>query len=196
MRRFFAPLLAFLLSISFAISSNAQQAPLDRETAQRIASLINAYRSEHNLPPIPYSESLTRVAEAHAMDMVGAPDGGASGSYGQDARGLPCNSHSWSNRGAWTPVCYTSDHRYAGGMWNKPREIAPLYPFPGFEVGYWTSGAVDPAQALSTWRSSASHNAVILGQGIWAAAPWRAMGVGVAGHHAFVWFGREPDPAR
>lgn len=174
----------------------AQSAGPDRVAASRIAALINDHRAANGLSRIPISPSLTWVAETHALDLAAEPDGGASPTYGHDARGLPCNGHSWSNRGAWTPVCYTEDHRYARAMWDKPREITRgAYSGNGFEIGYWSGGMVDPGQALQSWQSSPQHHAVILQQGDWARQPWRAMGVGVAGHHAFVWFGREPDTA-
>lgn len=188
--------LSFLSAISCLAAGTAlaQPASLDRGAAGRIAALINDYRAANGLPRIPISAAMTLVAETHALDMAASPDGGASPQRGRDARGLPCNSHSWSDRGSWTPVCYTEDHRYGQAMWDKPREISRTYRGNGFEIGYWTGGGVDPAGALASWRGSPAHDGVILQQGDWGRAPWRAMGVGVAGHHAFVWFGWDPDP--
>jgi hypothetical protein len=169
----------------------------DRVTAARIAELINDYRTANGLPRIPLSPSLRAVAEAHVLDMAASEDGGISFVRGQDERGLPCNSHSWSNRGNWTPVCYTGDHHYAEAMWSKPREITRgAYPGYGFEIGHQSTGTVVAENAVQGWQSSPAHNAVILELGPWRGKDWQAMGVGVYGHSAFIWFGQEPDRAR
>lgn len=162
-----------------------------------IAALVNDHRRANGLPAVPFSPSLALVAETHARDLAALPDGGAGGDFGRDRRGLACNAHSWTDRGSWTPVCYTADHHYAARMWSKPREITGgRYPYYGFEIGYWTTGAVDAAGAVEGWKRSAAHNGVILEQGVWRGKNWQAMGVGVHGRFAFVWFGQEPDPAR
>jgi len=64
---------------------------------------------------------------------------------------------------------------------------------------------VDAQEAVIAWKLSAPHNAVILERAPWGGgflrtvgymdAHWQAMGVGVAGHHAYVWFGKDPDTA-
>lgn len=154
-----------------------------------LAALINGYRQAQGLPPVPLSPSLTRVARLHVRDLeLNRPDSGS------DERGRGCNLHSWSAKGAWTPVCYTDDHRGKERMWSKPSEIsAGAYSAPGFEISAGAPGfAMNPAQALGQWQRSRAHNAVILEQGIWN-RPWRAMGVGIYGGYAVAWFGREPE---
>jgi hypothetical protein len=153
---------------------------------------VNAYRASMGLPAVPRSRSLDRVARAHVADLeTWHPD------QGTDARGMRCNSHSWSAHGAWTPVCYTPDHAYAANMWNKPAQITRgAYPGYGFEIAFGEAGAViDPDEAIQGWKSSSAHNAVILEQGVWRDAHWQAMGVGVSRGYAVVWFGKEPDAA-
>jgi hypothetical protein len=184
----------FFLAL-LSLPAGAAAASPDRSAAAEIMTLINQYRSDNGLPAVPYSRALTMVAEAHAADLASDAKGAASGSFGTDKRGLPCNMHSWSGRGRWTPVCYTADHRYAAGMWSKPREITDgAYPWAGFEIAHWTSGSVTAPVAVAGWARSPGHNAVILERGKWKESKWRAMGVGVAGGFAFVWFGKEPDP--
>jgi cysteine-rich secretory family protein len=191
-----AALLVPLIALQAAPGELPSAGP-DRSTAARIAVLINDYRAANGLPRIPLSRSLTAVAEAHVVDMAASEDGGLSFVRGRDARGLPCNAHSWSSRGGWTPVCYTEDHHYARRMWSKPAEITRgAYPGYGYEIGYQTSGIVAAENALRSWQSSSAHNAVILERGSWKGKNWQAMGVGAYGHSAFVWFGAEPDPAR
>lgn len=153
-----------------------------------LANLINDYRQANGLGRVPLSRSLTQVAQLHVKDLVeNSPDSGT------DSRGLPCTLHSWSNKGNWTPVCYTSDHEYASGMWNKPREITNnVYNSNGYEISYWISTSATPQGALDGWKNSAAHRQVILQQNGWP--NWQAMGVGMRDGYAVVWFGQITDP--
>lgn len=159
-------------------------------TAQEaeLARLVNDYRNATGLPDVPVSKSLTHVAQAHVLDLhYHEPDSGT------DDRGLACNMHSWSDQGEWSPVCYTSDHANAAGMWSKPREITGnIYTGNGYEISYGFSGQASPSGALDAWQDSPGHNGVIIEQDEWG--PWQAMGVAVYEHHAVVWFGEEVDP--
>ena len=149
-----------------------------------LAQLMNDYRQNQGLAPVPVTASLTAVAQWHVWDLdVNHPHGGE------------CNLHSWSDGTLWTPVCYTADHANASGMWDKPREItADAYTGNGFEIAYWTSGTASPAGALSGWQNSSGHNDVILNAGIWQSYnPWPAMGVGMRGGYAVIWFGGIAD---
>jgi hypothetical protein len=193
-----------LMGMALALPARANPASLDRATAMQLATLINQYRLHNGLPPVPVSPSLTMVAEAHALDTASEPDGGVSLTRGRDRRGVPCNGHSWSSRGPWKAVCYTIDERYADAMWSKPREITRGgYSADGFEIDYQTTGQVTASDALEGWMESPEHLDVILERGMWDRSywrtvgykdsHWRAMGVGVAGYHAYVWFGKDPD---
>ena len=67
----------------------------------------------------------------------------------------------------------------------------------GYEIAMWSSGgAVTAATAVAGWQASDAHNAVIAERSVWANARWQAMGVGVHGGYAVVWFGKEPDTTR
>lgn len=153
---------------------------------------VNAARAASNLPAVPLSTSLCTVAQWHVIDMF--TNHPASGT---DPRGMPCNLHSWSNKGIWSPVCYTSDHFYANGMWNKPREIsAGAYSANGYENAY-SGPASDPqiaAHAVVLWLDDPPHADVILERGIWAGSNWQAMGTGVFNGYAVLWFGQLADP--
>ena len=163
---------------------------LSTEEAQLVNS-INDYRNANGLPDVLASKSLTLVAQWHVIDLhENNPD------TGQD-HGWPCNMHSWSDQHPtlWNPVCYTGDHQYASGMWNKPREITNgIYTGNGYENSYGTSGQATASSALNAWKNSPGHNAVILEEGIWAGSNWPAMGVGIYEHHAVLWFGDRTDP--
>ena len=148
---------------------------------------INAYRESLGLQKLSFSKSLTTVARTHVVD---------ANAYNPkdqvDARGVQGNLHSWSSHGNWTPVVYTGDHLYASAMWSKPRELTS-YQGNGFENSAWSSGLLTPEVALDLWQHSEGHNAVMTTQGAWS--DLKTMGVGIDGNYAFVWFGKDADPA-
>lgn len=153
--------------------------------------LVNEYRLSNGLPPIANSRSLNKVARLHAIDLSeNAP------AEGEDNRGFACSLHSWSNKGHWKPVCYTKDHAFADAMWDKPREITKfLYTGDGYENAYSTSeNEIDPARVLEAWKSSPSHNAILLEAGIWRNSNLMAFGVGIHKNYAVMWVGSRRDP--
>lgn len=156
-----------------------------------LARMVNGYRAEYGLPPVPISRSLNAVAEAHVRDLMeNRPDTATAFGRGR------CNMHSWSSAGPWTPVCYTRDHARASAMWSKPREITRgAYPGNGYEIAYWWSGAITPEIAIEGWIDSPAHNDLLIEDGPWRGANWQAMGIGLHGNYAVVWFGKEPDRA-
>jgi uncharacterized protein YkwD len=174
-----------------ALGASASPAPVEPDAAihaaaeAAIIAHINAARAARGLQAIPLSPSMNAVARAHVLDLVQhSPDRGA------------CNPHSWSEQGNWTPVCYESDPGHAKIMWVKPAEVTGgVYTGHGYEIAWRAPyGPVLPARAVSDWEASPSHADVMLEQGDWAGEGWQAMGVGVAGPYAVVWFGQEPDP--
>ncbi|MFN8249721.1 MAG: CAP domain-containing protein [Ferruginibacter sp.] len=140
------------------------------------------YRKSKGLPAIPLSKSLTTVAQVHARDL--------EENYSPDPK---CNLHSWSNNGNWIPVCYTKDHAKAELMWSKPGELTK-YQGKGYEIAFAEDEAylANAENALEAWKSSKDHNAVILNRGIWK-KKWNAIGIGINGSYAVIWFGNEPD---
>lgn len=174
--RFFALLLLSFFAITTAFTQELTQ----EET--KLYTIIMEYRAEQGLPNIPISVALTQVAKIHAKDLHdNKPDSGN------------CNMHSWSNKGEWTPCCYTSDHAKAKCMWDKPKELTN-YTGNGFEIAYWSSAGAGATGALSSWKRSRGHNTVIVNKGIWKTHPWKAIGIGIYGDYAVVWFGEEEDP--
>lgn len=149
------------------------------EQERTLHALINDYRRENGLRPVPLSKSLTHVAQAHTRDLASTPPRGE------------CNLHSWSESGAWTACCYTPDHAASSCMWDKPAELT-RYGARGYENAY--AGTSNPDAALRSWTNSPGHNALLLNQGTWADNDWQAMGVGVHETYVVVWFGEERDP--
>jgi hypothetical protein len=153
-----------------------------------LCDVINDYRVSLGMPAIPVSVALMTVAEAHVADLVANP-GTLTPS---------CNLHSWSDQGPWTACCYTPDHAAAQCMWSKPAEItagwgANTYSGNGYEIS--ASGASTPEQALALWQSSPPHHDIIRNLGAWGNfSPWPAVGCGMGGGYAMVWFGDATDP--
>ena len=149
---------------------------------------INEYRVQNSLPVVKLSVSLSFVARTHARDQ--------QYNYKESKR---CNMHSWSNKGNWTACCYTPDHKNAKFMWNKPRELTN-YLGDGYEISFYSSykypsASVFAKEILIGWKKSPAHNNVILNKSIWNNVRWEAIGVGVYGDYANVWFGKEEDGA-
>jgi len=155
----------------------------------RLYELVNEYREENGLSAIPLSPSLSMVAGAHVWDLnTNQPDRGR------------CNMHSWSNDGPWAACCYTDDHKRASCIWSKPSEITS-YEGNGYEVAYYSSLTAEKHNdmawaALEGWKRSPGHNRMILNKYSWKRLKWKAMGVGIYGNYAVVWFGEETDPVR
>ena len=182
-----------LLMVLFTFSGK----PVDSYSAQaciseqeyRLYELINEYRARYGLPKIPLSHSLSYVAGAHVWDLnTNQPDGGR------------CNMHSWSDKGPWEKCCYTEDHKKASCIWSKPEELTG-YEGNGYEVAYYSSWTIEEHRdmagaALEGWKSSPGHNQMILNKYAWKRVKWRAMGVGIFGNYAVVWFGEKPDPVK
>lgn len=156
--------------------------PQSADVEQQLYELIMQYRQENGLPRIPLSKSLTLVAQTHTKDLVENAPHQSSG----------CNLHSWSDKGSWKPVCYTSDHANAHLMWSKPKELTS-YKGNGYEISAYSSQNISAQQAFELWKSSSGHNAVILNQNIWKNSSWNAIGISIRNGHACVWFGEERD---
>lgn len=153
---------------------------------ESLYNLIMAYRKSKNLKTIPLSEKLTKVAQVHTRDL--------SENYKIDSRDR-CNPHSWSKKGAWTACCYTSDHRQAKCMWDKPNEIAG-YSSQGYEIAYYNSRGARAQEGINGWKLSSAHNPLLVNEGIWSKVEWNAIGIGIYKEYAVVWFGQLEDPIK
>lgn len=143
---------------------------------QRLYNLINEYRADNSLPPIPLSPSLNLVANRHVLDLD---------------KNIGALTHGWSN------CPYSSSNRSTYScMWNAPQRLGTAYEGYGYENAYSvSSGRVTAKSALRSWKGSSAHNAVILNQGIWQDNKWGALGIGIYQGYAVLWFGEEADPA-
>lgn len=172
-------LLIFLLSLLQPL--HAQDTICVSLEEQELYQLLNQYRKGKGLASIPLSPALTKVAQAHVLDLME--------NYEMSKK---CNMHSWSDQGEWSSCCYTDDHQQAECMWNKPREIAD-YPSAGYEIAHWHSMQASPKSAIEGWKTSTGHNQVMINAGQWKSVSWSAVGVGIYQQYAVIWFGELED---
>ena len=165
---------------------------------KELIKLVNDYRQQHGKKRLKVSKSLMKVARTHVndlnmnFDMENPP---------VDARGIKGNMHSWSDKGNWTPVVYTNDHKYSHLMHNKPKEITG-YNQTGVEVAV-NGFMITPQRALKSWKNSPGHNDVILSQNGWkdpspeliesGFTGLANMGVAINGNYACVWFSHDDN---
>jgi hypothetical protein len=76
-------------------------------------------------------------------------------------------------------------------MWDKPKELTS-YNFPGYEIASYSSVLMTAEMALDIWKKSKPHNDVITNKDIWK-EQWKAIGIGIQGSYAVVWFGNSFD---
>lgn len=198
MKNFFFLFFLFLLFFNCAPSPSKTAADLIAKTETENTTEINqdvclskeekalydqimAYRKRKRLVAIPLSASLSKVAQLHAKDL-------------QDNRPVRgrCNLHSWSK--AYGGCCYTSNHKNAECMWDKPRELTD-YTGNGYEIAHWHSAGATAESSLQGWKKSSGHNAVMINQSIWKKVDWQAIGIGIYKEYSVVWFGKEQDAA-
>lgn len=179
--------LLLLLSWNVVISQN-NKIPKSFKVSEKsieLFKLINDVRESNNLKPISLSASLCYVAATHISDLIKHhPDTSL------------CNLHSWSDKGAWTSCCYQAYIPIQECMWNKPKELTP-YKYRGYELAFWQNRSLTAEEILVGWMDIPEASNMILNMGKWT-NEWRAMGVGIEGTYAVVWFGRavdrEPSP--
>lgn len=174
---------SFLFIITAFFGGETDKSVCVSSEEEKLFELINEYRKDNKLDPIPFSAKLTLVAQTHAKDLVN--------NYKFNPRGK-CNPHSWSKKGKWSSCCYTSDHKQASCMWDKPKEIAD-YQNPGYEIAYYSSAGANAKEGLIGWQQSPSHNPLLVNTGIWKKVSWKGIGIGIYKEFAVVWFGQLED---
>jgi uncharacterized protein YkwD len=181
--------IVWVFPVLFLLFNGAQHIqPTDEMTClnseeQKLYKLIMEYRKTNNLESIPISAKLTKVAKTHARDLSENYD------FKPNAK---CNPHSWSKHGSWTSCCYTSDHKEASCMWNKPKEIAG-YEGSGYEIAYYSSAGANAEEGLAGWKISPGHNPLLVNSGMWSKVKWKALGVAIYKEYGLVWFGEIED---
>ncbi|HOP12895.1 MAG TPA: SPOR domain-containing protein [Lentimicrobium sp.] len=146
-------------------------------------NLITAFRKINNLPPVPFSKSLSYVARVHMMDITdNRPDFGG------------CNPHSWSDKGQWKPCCYARDEKRITCMTEKPKELT-MYKAKAWEIVYEGGEPARAEDAFNLWKNISLTRDYLINGGKWT-KPWKAIGIGIYGDYAAVWFGEGDDPEK
>jgi len=153
------------------------------EAEYKLYRMINEYRHQFDLPPVPLSRSLSYVANTHVKDLF---------FHHPDVD--PCNAHSWSDKGPWKPFCYPGDEDKKNSVWDKPKELSD-YPGKGFEIVYWENNDVIIDSVIVFWKSFDYFNGFLMNSGKWEGRQWNAIGIGICHNYASAWFGEVPDPA-
>ncbi len=147
---------------------------------RELYNLIAEYRKSNGLAAVEFSKSLSYVAKIHAKDLsINRPDFGG------------CNPHSWSDKGNWKPCCYARDEKRLECLTQKPKELAG-YRYKAYEVVYSSGEEARAFDAFYLWKDIGLMNDYLLNQGKWT-EPWKAIGVGIYGEYACVWFGEGAD---
>ena len=140
----------------------------------KLYELVMMYRKKYKLPNIPLSKALCHVARVHTEDLE---------------INLQELSHAWStceynNLKQKTYYC----------MWDKPKELTS-YSAMGYEIAHGGVGGyiASAESSLDGWQHSKPHNNVILNKDIWRDNKWNAIGIGIYGGFATIWFGEEKD---
>lgn len=178
----FVTMLGLLLGFRPVEKKAAMEVCLNKEE-QKLYELMMDYRKSKGLPSIPLSAKLSLVAQTHAKDLMN--------NYKFDVDNK-CNPHSWSKKGKWSSCCYTSDHKQAKCMWDKPKEIAGYEGY-GYEIAYYSSQGATAEEGLAGWKLSPGHNPLIINDGMWSKVNWKGVGIGFFAEYGIVWFGEVAD---
>ncbi|HEY0427892.1 MAG TPA: CAP domain-containing protein [Pyrinomonadaceae bacterium] len=132
--------------------------------------IVNEYRAANNLPLIPLSESLSRLANRHLLDLT---------------INIKSFTHGWSN----CPYDIKNEN-----TWNcvteSPKRLNSGYTGEGFENLYRNDGgAATPALALQAWKKSDLHNSLILNLNVFKDKKFDAFGIAIDGEYVALWFG-------
>ncbi|HIN40323.1 MAG TPA: CAP domain-containing protein [Flavobacteriales bacterium] len=178
-RTLFIMLFCFGLSIGFSQTNSKfkkykpEEICVSAEELQ-LYDLLNEYRKKHSLPSISLSKALCYIAQIHAEDLE---------------LNVKALTHAWSTCKYNAQVSKTY-----GCMWDKPKELT-TYKGTGYECAHGGTGdyKATAQSALEGWQNSKSHNDVILNKDIWKGDTWNAIGVGIYGSFATIWFGTQKD---
>jgi uncharacterized protein YkwD len=167
-------LISFGLSVVLAPPVKAVDVNCITQDEMALYEAIMAYRVGKGLNKIPLSASLTKVAKLHSQEVLD--------------NGMSNPTHDWKSCPFTDPNC----------MWKKPSELSN-FSGNGYEISWGGTGSAwKPADALSSWKGSSAHNAVIVEKDMWADKRWQSFGVSFLTNgsqtNANGWFAREADP--
>ncbi len=179
--------LLILLIIFLAFSSSLigqKQLPKDfciDKNEINLFDMINVLRVDYSKPELQLSASLSYVADLHVNDLQNNnPDTSI------------CNLSSWSDKGDWTPCCYTKYLHNPDCMWDKPKELTP-YPYRGYELVTFFEEGINTDSIINLWSNSKEVLDMILTRGSYAKKKWICAGIGINDNYVSLWFGQRKD---
>jgi uncharacterized protein YkwD len=176
MKKLLLLLVIVLVSIHFVNGQDLEAVDNHCLSAEesKLYNLINEYRKQKRLKPIPLSRSLSFVARKHVVDL------------GDNVKKL---THGWSD-------CAYDERNpktYEPCMWGKPKELTG-YEGSGYECAYGAFGSdANATSALKSWKGSKYHNDVMVNTGMWKEYNWQSLGIGIYKGFAVIWLGAEVD---
>jgi hypothetical protein len=146
---------------------------------QELVKLINDYRKKIDLPAIPISPALTKVAHTHLQDLIKNKPHVKSK-----------NITAWSDKGKWTPGVPGQGGKQSWTiMWYKPREIAD-YEGLGFEMAFYGFGTkATVKEAMNLWTKDKSCLDLLRNEGRFK-QEWKGIGAARGNGFYLVWFGQ------
>jgi len=145
---------------------------------------INQLRADYGKPKLQLSASLSYVGSMHVNDLQNnSPDTSI------------CNLSSWSDKGDWTPCCYTKYLHNPDCMWDKPKELT-TYTYRGYELVTKMQDEFNADSIINLWSDSKEVLDMILTRGKYAKKKWICAGVGVSDNYISLWFGQRKDKLR
>lgn len=150
------------------------------EVESRLINMINNFRKLNKLTELPVSKSLLMVAKMHASDLsTNQPDSGI------------CGLHSWSDKGKWIACCETE--LAAKNCFEAKASEITGYKGKTIEMVFKIENEMSGPNVFQMIEKSQKAMDILLQKGIYSKKPWKAMGVGISGQYALIWFGDETD---
>jgi len=143
--------------------------------------MINQLRVDYGKTKLQLSSSLSYVAKVHVSDLQNNhPDTSI------------CNLSSWSDKGDWTPCCYTKYLHKPNCMWGKPKELTP-YPYRGYELVAFIQEDFNTDTIINLWSDSKEVLDMILTRGNYSTKKWVCAGIATSENYVSLWFGQRRD---
>jgi len=148
---------------------------------KELFNLINQLRLDYGKSTLQLSSSLSYVAKFHVNDLqINRPDTSI------------CNLSSWSNKGDWTPCCYTKYLHNPDCMWDKPKELTP-YPYRGYELVIFIQDDFNTDTIINLWSNSKEVLDMVLTRGNYKSKKWICAGIATSENYVSLWFGQRKD---
>jgi len=136
---------------------------------KQLLRLVNEYRSQIGLPPVPWSDALSKVANRHLMDLQ------------NNVKGI---SRSWSN----CPYGIKDRTILNCGI-TSPQRLSN-YTGRGYDNVYRSlNKKATPILAINAWKTNPKQNALIINKTFFESDVFDACGIAIDGEYAVLWFG-------